>query len=122
MNNNKNRKNKLIGFQYEKKAQQFLLEKKYILHGTNLRLQHREIDILAIDTIKQETVIVEVKYREANFPHLSYKQQKNLLECGLLLDSISDSLPKLWRIDLIVFIKDKIYHYENIYLQLNENV
>lgn len=111
---------KNIGNQYEERAAQLLLKKGYRIYGRNIRINRREIDILAIDNVNQITVIVEVKYRGQYFPQLSHKQINNLIEMGCLLSDLDPNLPILWRIDLIIFLSngredEQVYHYENVH-------
>lgn len=115
MHKNKHNK-KHIGNKYEAKAVDLLLQKGYYIYGQNIHINRREIDILAIDHSRNIAIIVEVKYRKLYFPNLSQKQINNLQEAGTLLYQLDASIPIFWRIDLIVFLDEKMFYYENLHL------
>lgn len=106
---------KKIGNYYEEQAVQLLKNKGYAIYGRNIHINRREVDIIAIDSVNNITVIVEVKYRKQHFPKLSHKQIVNLVEVGCLLSTLDEKLPILWRIDLILFLNNDVLYYENLH-------
>lgn len=105
---------KNIGTFFESKAEKYLVSLGYKIYKKNVRINRREIDLIAI--YDNTTILIEVKYRSSFLPELSKKQKQNLLEFGLLMSEYYSELPTNWRIDLIIFMKDKMVHQENIYL------
>ncbi len=109
------KKDKGFGKWAELQAQNYLKSKGYKILDTNIRFQFGEIDILALDSLNEELVVVEVKARHKNpfqdaIESVSYYKLKRLIKCGYY---IVDKLKwdKNWRIDLIaidVLPEDKV--------------
>lgn len=67
----------------EKKIQDFLIKKGYVILESNYRFGKKEIDIIALSPLK-DLVFVEVKIRKTNFEEnpsfaVDLKKQKNII-------------------------------------------
>lgn len=113
-------KTKKIGTFYESKAINYLINHNYTIIGRNIYIGKKEIDILCKDRANEQNVLVEVKYKNIFFKDwplfLNIDKKKvyftEIIESNILEDKFN--LTGLWRIDFIIFTKDKFYHYQNI--------
>ncbi len=116
--------NQKIGKIGEKIAQDYLKTKKYTIKDTHWQKRTGEIDIIAYDTLKKETVFVEVKTTTSlffGFPEEKVKKDKikKIIKTSFLYINEHPEIKK-WRIDVIsIYIntltkKSKITHFKNI--------
>jgi putative endonuclease len=100
-----------VGKLGEKAAQKFLKKRGYRIRETGFRCRHGEIDIIAQQ--KDCLVFVEVRTKsnlEFGTPEESITQAKKekLIASALTYTTTHQSLPSLWRIDVIaVELDDK---------------
>ena len=117
-NKRKKKSNTSVGLAREDQATAYLKQKKYKILKRNFRLKHKEIDIIALDTVKDEIVFVEVKFRsKPQFGHpsqaVNLNKLKNIQQAALAyLDR--QQIDKDFRFDIISILPDKIEHLPNI--------
>ncbi len=111
----------LIGEEGEKIAVNYLKSKGYLVHHTNWRMGHLEVDIVAEDG--EELVFVEVKTRSSDDygkpeEAVDEKKEKDLITAaGVYLESLS--LEVAARFDIISIIlneeKSSLNHFEDTF-------
>lgn len=111
----------LIGEEGEKIAVNYLKSKGYLVHHTNWRMGHLEVDIVAEDG--EELVFVEVKTRSSDDygkpeEAVDEKKEKDLITAaGVYLESLS--LEVAARFDIISIIlneeKSSLNHFEDAF-------
>ena len=115
-----------IGKIGEKYAGEFLISQNYGILEKNFRTKFGEIDLIAKDHEKNETVFVEVKTRTSIFfgepqDAVQYFKRKKLLKTALyFLNSSTEKRDLCWRMDIIAVKLEKsgklkeITHFKNI--------
>lgn len=109
----------------EHTACEYILQKGYTIRATNLRVTNNEIDIIALDTINNELVFIEVKTRtNSNFgnPEVAVTNKKIQSMNFVAQKYIKSNHCNLdYRFDIIAisYLGDKsqepqIEHFENI--------
>lgn len=102
----------------EEKARLFLVKKNYKILGSNIRVGHREIDIIALDQDNKELVFVEVKTRRSGkfgHPALAVNQSKlKMMQTVARVYMKKIGGNKDFRFDVITVLPGKIEHYENV--------
>lgn len=118
-----------LGEKGETLIEKYLSSKGYEIKQKNYYTRYGEIDIVAVDTIKQCLVFVEVKTRKTETygspnESITKKKKTNLLKTALhFLNNAIQNKYISWRIDLLTLqLKRKerlvrVTHYKNI---LNE--
>ena len=111
----------LLGEEGEKIAVNYLKSKGYLVHHTNWRMGHLEVDIVAEDG--EELVFVEVKTRSSDDygkpeEAVDEKKEKDLITAGgVYLESLS--LEVAARFDIISIIlkeeKSTLNHFEDAF-------
>ena len=102
-------KNMEVGKLGESAAQSYLASQNYLTVKRNFYSRYGEVDIIAIDrsALPQELVFIEVKSRRNNFfgapqEAVDFRKRQKILKTALyFLDSSSQKLPPVWRIDVI---------------------
>ncbi len=102
----------------EKQALIFLGQKKYQILESNWRCGSDEVDIIALDSQRQEIVFVEVKTRANDIlgdPSLAVDERK-LQALSRLAESYikSKKLTQDYRFDIITINNQQLKHYENV--------
>ncbi len=110
-----------LGEEGEKIATQYLKSKGYIIHHTNWRMSHLEIDIIAENN--DELVFVEVKTRSSNQfgepeDAVDFQKEKDLIRLAdVYLENLQ--LEVLSRFDIIAIIlndsESNITHFEDAF-------
>ena len=110
-----------LGEEGEKIAIQYLKSKGYIIHHTNWRMSHLEIDIIAENN--EELVFVEVKTRSSNQfgepeDAVDFQKEKDLIRLAdVYLENLQ--LEVLSRFDIIAIIlndsESNITHFEDAF-------
>lgn len=114
----KRKSNTFVGGQKENQAAAYLRSKQFKILSQNFRLKHKEIDIIALDTVKNEIAFVEVKFRsKSQFGHpsqaVNLNKLRNIQQAALAyLDR--HQIDKDFRFDIISILPDKIEHLPNI--------
>lgn len=102
----------------ENRAVEFLLAKNYQILGRNIRVKNNEIDIIAVDSVKNELVFCEVKTRSTNFfgdPSLAVTKKK--LASMQLVARVYLQQQKWtggYRFDVVTVLPNSVEHFENI--------
>lgn len=117
-----------LGEEGEKIAIQYLKSKGYIIHHTNWRMSHLEIDVIAEDN--DELVFVEVKTRSSNQfgepeDAVDYKKEKDLIRlANVYLENLQ--IEVLSRFDIISIIlsdsESNITHFEDAFSPMTFNM
>ncbi len=117
-----------LGEEGEKIAIQYLKSKGYIIHHTNWRMSHLEIDVIAEDN--DELVFVEVKTRSSNQfgepeDAVDYKKEKDLIRLAdVYLENLQ--IEVLSRFDIISIIlsdsESNITHFEDAFSPMTFNM
>tara|TARA_Y100000739_G_scaffold222056_1_gene223206 strand:- start:393 stop:767 length:375 start_codon:yes stop_codon:yes gene_type:complete len=117
-----------LGEEGEKIAIQYLKSKGYIIHHTNWRMSHLEIDVIAEDN--NELVFVEVKTRSSNQfgepeDAVDYKKEKDLIRLAdVYLENLQ--IEVLSRFDIISIIlsdsESNITHFEDAFSPMTFNM
>lgn len=110
-----------LGEEGEKIAVQYLKSKGYIIHHTNWRMSHLEIDVIAEH--KNELVFIEIKTRSSNKfgepeDAVDYQKEKDLIRLAdVYLDHLQQEV--LSRFDIISIIlsdsESNITHFEDAF-------
>lgn len=117
-----------LGEEGEKIAIRYLKSKGYIIHHTNWRMSHLEIDVIAEDN--DELVFVEVKTRSSNQfgepeDAVDYKKEKDLIRlANVYLENLQ--IEVLSRFDIISIIlsdsESNITHFEDAFSPMTFNM
>lgn len=113
-------KNKLIGFNGEEKAQEYLKKHKYKIIETNYKTKIGEIDIICFDKSEKCFAFVEVKTRSSTMYGLPReavdKNKQNKIRLVATEYAISKKIfnQKL-RFDVIEILDEKITHIKNAF-------
>lgn len=107
-----------LGAAGEAVAAQHLISLGYTVLDINIRLRQSEIDIIALDTDKQELVFVEVKTRSSaafGDPSLAVTRKK-LISLARVAKAYcrQQHLELDYRFDTIAVLPGKIEHFQNI--------
>ena len=111
----------LLGEEGEKIAVQFLKSKGYLIHYTNWRMGHLEVDIIAENG--QELVFVEVKTRSSDDygtpeEFVNEKKEKDLIiAADVFLESLQLEVPVRYDILSLIIKEDNSYltHFEDAF-------
>ena len=111
----------LLGEEGEKIAIQYLKSKNYLIHHSNWRMGHLEVDIIADNG--EEVVFVEVKTRssdEFGAPEESVDEQKEkdlITVADVYLERLNIEVPVRFDIIAIVLNEDSscLTHYEDAF-------
>lgn len=113
---------KALGDSGEKQAVDYLLNKDFKILERNYRYKRFEIDIIALDTVNDELVFVEVKKRSSakfGHPSLAVNSKKIAnLQVAANVYTQRKRLNKSFRFDIISLLPNKIEHFENVTIDL----
>lgn len=117
-----------IGKLGESYSEKFLIAHGYLILQRNFHIRFGEIDIIAVDknTIPQQLIFVEVKTRTSDLfglpqESITYQKREKMLKTALhFMNSSTQNLPHIWRMDAIAVKLTKnlqvteIKHFKNI--------
>ena len=113
---------KALGNRGEEQAVEFLLKNRFQILEKNYRFKHLEVDIIALDTVQDEVVFVEVKNRSSDkygHPSLAVNRKKlENLQTAATIFIKQHGLNKSYRFDIISLLPNKIEHFENVTIDL----
>jgi putative endonuclease len=97
-------KNQTIGAWGEKIAENFFVEKGYVIIGKNIRTPYGELDLVI--SKEEEIIFVEVKTRTTDkfgFPEdaVSKIKRSHLIQSAEAYMQIHEEIKKDWRIDVV---------------------
>lgn len=117
-------RSQIIGAFGENLAKKYLQNKGYVIIGQNVRIGHREIDIIA--NISKITIFVEVKTRynvliDEAIAEMYGQKTEDLISAMMGYITVHKLDPEMTRLDLVAIALDnikktaKIRHYKNIF-------
>lgn len=121
-------KNLLIGKTGENHAEEFLISCGYQIITRNFHSRYGEIDLIAIDqnVTPHQLIFMEVKTRTSDLfglpqESVTYSKRSKMLKTAIhFINSSTQNLPHIWRMDAIAVKLDRslklaeIKHFKNI--------